>query len=173
MRPTLIALAFLLASCAPLPQVQPGSQPQISGEAPSHWRARGRFAFRGEDSRSGQFDWQQQGDQYNIRLFGTFGLGSVRIEGDPHWAEITSGEDSWFTDTPELTLFQITGVSLPVSELANWMTGRIDSQEVSRWQVTYSNLQQVTSYQLPGRVDLQAASQSLSIVVSSWELPDA
>lgn len=172
MRRFFLLVVLGLAGCAPLQQSSPG-QSQILGAAPDNWHARGRFAFRGEDSRSGQFDWQQQGAQYSIRLFGTFGLGSVRIQGDSQWAEITSGEDIWYTDSPELTLFQITGVSLPVAELSAWMTGRIDPSRESRWTVEYSDLQQVELYRLPGRVELETADQSLSIRVSQWELPDA
>lgn len=169
----LLLLLTALAACAPLHQPETGGQPLLSGEAPDSWHATGRFAFRGEQSRSGQFDWQQRGPHYSVRLFGTFGLGSVRIEGDDQWAEITRGEDSWFTDTPELTLYQITGVSLPVSELSNWMTGRATSHHDSLWSVSYSQIHAVESFQLPGRIELQSGETSLSILLSNWELPDA
>lgn len=171
MRSWLPALLLLLAGCASIPQPEEG-QRQLSGQAPDIWHAQGRFAYRGEENRNGQFDWQQQGDTFQIRLFGTFGLGSVRIEGNPSYAVITQGEDQWFSDTPELTLYQLTGLALPLDHLADWMTGRPPELDESTWQVSYSNLQQVSAFTLPGRIDLGYSRTSLILLINSWQLPD-
>ena len=163
-------LPFFVLGCATAPPVVEPEQ-AISSAPPHNWHARGRFAWRGDESRNGQFDWRQHGDTFEIRLFGTFGLGATQLNGDNEWVEITSGEDTWYTNTPDLTLFQLTGMPLPVNELSRWITGRTGS-DTGNWQVRYADFRQISGYQLPTQLELTDLSSSLRVLISEWSLDD-
>jgi outer membrane lipoprotein LolB len=163
-----LAVMMLLLSACSLTPPEPVIDPVLATEPPEHWTARGRFSYRGESSRNGQFDWQQRGDSFEVRLFGTFGLGAVRIWGDSDRVMIESGGETYYSDQPELLLFQLTGLDMPVAELAGWMTA--SGKSSNGWQVTPTDFRREGDFVLPSRLDLNRDEVNLRIAIMSWIL---
>lgn len=139
----------------------------MATDVPEDWNARGRFNYRGETSRSGQFDWQQRGDAFEVRLFGTFGLGAVKIVGDSGRISIESGGETYYTETPDFTLFQLTGIDMPITELTQWMTG--GTGNAGEWSVLQEDYRHQDRFVLPHRLELSRPSVLLRIAILAWE----
>lgn len=172
-RALLIAgLSLLLISCSSISPIGDGAEPQLIGDSPEIWQAKGRFAYTDEEERqNGQFDWRQWGSNYQVRLFGPLGMGSVSIVGSIDQVEIQTGEQSYFSDQPDQLFFEITGMQIPIAELSRWMTGQIEEENRSpEWQILFDQYQEVGEFQLPTRIDLENSRNSMRIAVTEWSL---
>lgn len=168
------AISLSLTGCALSPIDSDQSHGNVfSAEQPDDWRASGRFTYTGpEDRQSGQFDWQQQGTNYQVRLFGPLGMGSFKIIGSSLQVEIQSGDESYISNQPDALLFELTGMDIPIEELSDWMTGGANAGEAASqdWQVLYDDYQLVGDYLLPSRIDIAKDSTSMRIAVADWNL---
>lgn len=169
----ILSLGLLVSACSIAPIEEP-DQPLISStEAPENWHARGRFAYDSDqENRSGQFDWRQQGSNYQIRLFGLLGMGSTRISGSSEGVEVESNGESFFSNQPDQLFFELTGMHIPLEELSHWMTGvspELQNLEFD-WQVTYENYRNIDQYLLPSRIDLANQTTDIRIAISEWSL---
>lgn len=172
-RALLIAgLSLLFIGCSSINPISGGAAPQVLAEGPETWRAQGRFAYADEEDRqNGQFDWRQRGSNYQVRLFGPLGMGSVSIIGSADKVEIQSGEQSYFSTQPDLLFFELTGMHIPIAELSLWMTGKVrEENQTGEWQILFDQYQEVGEFQLPSRIDLENSQSSMRIAVSEWSL---
>ena len=166
-----VSLGLVIAGCTISP-VENNEQPLLSQDGPEIWHATGRFAYVAEeDSQTGQFDWRQRGSDYQVRLFGPLGIGSVRIVGSASAVEIQSGDETYVSSQPDQLLFELTGMHIPISALSQWMTGRIDAQGTNQnWQIRYDDYQNVEEFLLPTRIDIEQNLTSMRIAVAEWTL---
>ena len=71
-------------------------------EKTSDWQLRGRVNVRYQnESYTPRIQWQQQGDNYRIRLWGTFNAGNTVIIGEPKIVTMKHDGDSITANTPE------------------------------------------------------------------------
>lgn len=114
----LVLLAFsagLLVGCAALPQPGPA----------------GGFVLRGKlgvvdarDSFSARFLWQQQGDAFDIELWGPLGQGRVRLTGRDGSMALVEGDGTVIdSGTPDAVMRRHLGFSLPMAVLPAWVRG--------------------------------------------------
>lgn len=95
-RTVVFASIVLLAGCEVF---QTRNQSTIEDGSLDTWRARGKFSYQSnESSESGNFDWRQENDAYEIRLYGPFGLGSVRLSGDKYSVQLRNGNQDFSSD---------------------------------------------------------------------------
>mgnify|MGYP000427417151 CR=1 FL=1 len=171
-RPSFLIAAFglMLTACSMTPISNPTRAP-ISSDAPEQWHVNGRFTYRANsDRKSGQFDWQQNGSNYLVRIFGPFGMGMITISGNENLVEIESADQSYLSDQPDMLFYELTGMHMPISQLSNWLTGDQGSISSSGWQVAYADFESLDSYLLPTRIDLKNENSSVRIAVSDWSL---
>lgn len=186
-------LLLLLAGCAvraPLPE--PAAEAawlahRASLQGLTHWQVQGRVAVRaGEEGWSAHFDWQQQGEDYRIRLRGPFGQGAVELHGNPGgvWLKHSDRPEVFALD-PETLLERETGWRLPVSGLSAWLLGlpvaevdadyQWDAQgallEIDQdgWHIDYSRYQQNGALRLPVRMRLERNTLQVRFVIDSWQ----
>jgi outer membrane lipoprotein LolB len=167
-----VSISLMLAGCS-LQPIEEAQEPLISAlGAPVEWRATGRFSYSGESERqSGQFDWQQQGPNYQVRLFGPLGMGSIKIVGSEHEVEIESGDQSYVSNDPDLLFYELTSMHIPIKELSRWMTGIVEDEPLNReWQIIYDDYLSVGEHFLPTRIDIEKDLSSMRIAVSEWSL---
>jgi len=102
--------------------------PQPTPDSPTtadHWRAKGKFVYRSaERTESGNFDWRQHGQQYELRLYGPLALGTVRITGSSNTVRIRSRQQDLSSDQPQHLLKRVTGLALPLQALPAWLSGQ-------------------------------------------------
>lgn len=126
-----ISLAIAMTSLMTLSGCQNYIQP--TPPSPSQQIAeKNNFSIQGkigvkttQQSGSAFFDWQQQGDAFNIDLTGILGIGKTHIEGTAHQVTLTSARTGTITsDSPEELLEQATGWQAPITYLVSWVQGQ-------------------------------------------------
>lgn len=202
LRPLPLIFASLIASCAtmhtqpemPLAQkankatiVQP-SKSQESVKAISSWEVSGAIAARNQKkSWTASLNWQQQGtNQYQIRLFGPLGGGTVIIEKQGQLITYRDGPKKISSTNADTLLLRQTGVRLPVSNLYYWVRGiaapgavgteqYTDGHLLSRLQqngftITYSQYTTVNGIQLPSKIRLEGPGMLIKMVIKHWKI---
>lgn len=189
----LLASLLLFVACAPLQQPPLSSQPNW----PAHqqqlteltvWDAVGKLGIRTpEQSNSARFNWQQQDQQFDIRVTNLLGQNLATLVGNPNQVQLDiAGQDRYITDSPELFLQQQLGWSLPVDMLNYWIKGvpAPDSQASYQlneqgllenliqagWQVNFSRYQTLESHTLPSKIRLQQGGVALTLLIKRWNL---
>ncbi len=120
-------LAVLLAACAmPGPPANAIPSPVLSHATP--WSLQGRIALKaGENSVSGQLQWQHRNNQEELLLLSPLGQGMARIVSDAEGVllEMPNQAPRRAPDAESLTR-EALGVALPLSGLSHWILGRPD-----------------------------------------------
>lgn len=184
----LVAACFLVVTgCSSLqtnkiPQGKPSSQ--VNKE--DYWRARGKFSYRSDEvSESGNFDWRQEGDNYQLRLFGPLGMGSVRISGDTNLVRIKTRDQDISSDQPLSLLYRMTGFEIPLNSMPMWLTGkpaslspsniilddkdRIQSFTERTWLLNYGNYEEINNQQTPMNIRAVKGDVNLRMIIKAWE----
>ena len=133
---------LLLSACATRPPAPPADPAawrahRAALENLSQWQVQGRVGVRaGEEGWNASFDWQQQDQDYRIRLRGPFGQGAVELHGNDQGVWLKQADrPPVFALDPETLLERETGWWLPVSGLRFWLRGLPvpDSESEYRW----------------------------------------
>lgn len=153
-----------------------------------YWFASGRAAINnGVESWHVNLLWLQQGDEYQIRLFGPFGAGQVQLTGNPQQVELlTSDNEHFYSDNIDSLLYERTGVKMPVSELRYWLIGlpspraknaaRIDQHgrlaqlQQGHWRVRYKRYMPVNGLVLPRKIFADKQDLDVRVVIDEWKL---
>jgi len=183
-----LLLFILLSACSlqsrpPLPAALLAMQDNI---ALQHWQLSGKIGIRSEQQNQGAYlNWQQCGDDFDIRLSGPLGQGGARLQGTPKQVSLQTGDQLVHAGNPEQLLQQQLGWSMPVSQLVYWVRGMPSPDQAytitldasgfqqSGWQVSYSELQQVDGITLPARATATHPRLKLILLLKDWQLqPD-
>lgn len=196
MRSILISsLLVLLTACTPFWQTKPvvpaealWQQRVIELQQLDQWAFRGRTVIQqdGEGWNAG-VSWQQDKDNFQIRLTGPFAQGAVELIGDASQVEMrTSDGETYQADTPEQLLEEVLGWRLPVSALRDWVRGlpysgeEITLREIddkghllalnqAGWQVEFLRYVPFAGQQVPDKVFIKRDDLSVRLVISSWQ----
>ena len=189
-----IAGTLLLTSCSLIP-----AGPDISSEdaafkqnieALEYWRARGKFSYRSSEvTETGNFDWRQRGQSYQLRLFGPLGMGSIKISGGPNLVRIQTGDQDISSDQPLSLLYRMTGIEIPLNSMPMWLTGKPASRSPSnislddkgriqsfferQWLLNYSDYREVDGRQVPTAVAAYKDGINLRMLVHTWKADQA
>lgn len=173
-----VSMCLLLISLAACRATAPPAQENASWaaqrerlQALDNWQLRGRVnvLYDGE-SHTPRIDWQQQGEQFRIRLWGTFNAGNTLITGSPGRVTLEQDNETVTAPTPEDLILEQLGYELPVSHLEYWIRGlpapapraeleftadnHLSSLRQDGWTVTYPDPRQYGALILPRRVDV-------------------
>ncbi|SFC03339.1 outer membrane lipoprotein LolB [Marinospirillum celere] len=173
----------LLVGCAshPLPPV-----PKPDSVAPNaklwHWQVQGRLAINdGQERHSANLDWQQQGFEYELMIFGPLGQGRARLEGQPFRVRLTTSDGKTLeASSPEQLIREGLGWDLPLSNLIYWVRGLpapgehlyLDTQLLRQghWEVEWRRFTEVEGYQLPSLIIARQGNFELRLAVNTWTL---
>lgn len=154
----------VLASCAttsPMP-IKPKNL-----KAAKYWQMEGKIAVRYDHkAETANINWQQQGQNYNIRLFGPLGLGAVTFQGGPNHIELIDNKGQIHTaNSAENLSQQILGYPLPIENLIYWLKG-IKTKHYYGWKISY------LAYYPNGLPKLMEAHQKdiyIRIFIDKWQ----
>lgn len=188
-----LAGLLVLSGCASRAPVSPaGSEAdwlahQTALETLTHWRVQGRIAVRtASEGWSANFDWQQRGEDYRIRVRGPFGQGAVELHGNSLgvWLK-RADQPPVFALNPEALLEQETGWQLPLAGLGSWLRGlpvpggqpniawdeqgRLLEIEQNGWQISYSRYLTQGDFQLPEKLRMQRDSLRVKFIIDGWQ----
>jgi len=188
-----LAGLLVLSGCASRAPVSPaGSEAdwlahQAALQTLTHWRVQGRIAVRtASEGWSANFDWQQRGEDYRIRVRGPFGQGAVELHGNSLgvWLK-RADQPPVFALNPEALLEQETGWQLPLAGLGSWLRGlpvaggqpniawdeqgRLLEIEQNGWQISYSRYLTQGDLQLPEKLRMQRDSLRVKFIIDGWQ----
>ncbi len=142
---------------------------------------RGKFSAVGAgESISARFVWAQDGDRYDIQLWGPLGQGRVHLVGDPRRvARLAAGGEELESGAPEDLADRYLGFRLPIPVLAAWLAGAphpdyrhrgsSDAFEQLGWQVAVIDRVETAGGRLPRRLSVNGAGGSLQLLASDWQ----
>lgn len=150
------------------------------------WRAAGKFAYRSDSlTESGNFNWRQQGDNYQLQLYGPLGMGKLNISGSTHRVRIQHRDQDINSDQPANLLYRLTGLEIPISLLPHWLRAQpatvsptnlqlnadnqIQSFSEHGWQLQYSDYQWLNEIAVPSKITATKNAVQLSLVIKIWE----
>ena len=187
-----LALAVLLAGCAPAPVRAPADAAALAAQAAHEtklraeaaWRLEGRLAVRaGGDGGSGRLDWRQEGEQFRIRLSAPVTGRGWELEGGPGRARLEGLDGGPLAGSdPEALLAAATGWQIPLEALGWWVRGgrapgeaelafgpdgRLASLQQRGWTVEYREW----DGDRPRRVFARRGEASVRLVVDAWGQP--
>lgn len=194
--PLAILLFVLISGCAHrLPQpIDDWPSHEARVQKMSQWQITGKLGVRipGENG-SANLRWQNNKRHYSLDLSGPFGQGRLLISGKPGRVTLQQpGEAPLTADSAETLIYQTTGWTLPVIQLAYWVRGvpaphqpvvRMEQNEAglltqleqAGWLIQYQNYQSVpttgtSSLPLPGRVTATYGDIRLTLIIRQWQL---
>ena len=132
---TILLAATLLAGCASAPE-----RPLPPREKIDNFALEARFALRvlspgkAAQSSGGRLSWIQNNGQSHLLISNPLGIGVAEITIQPGHAVLhASNGESRESDNPDLLIEEVTGLRLPVTQMANWLLGRHAGQgKISR-----------------------------------------
>jgi outer membrane lipoprotein LolB len=129
----LLPSLLILSACSSLPGAV-GSSDQATGFVlppyRTHLNLQGRLSVRyqqqgKEESVSGSFEWQQQGEKLDVTLRSPLGQTLALIQVHDGRASLTqAGQPPLFADNVDALVTQTLGWPLPISGLRLWLQGR-------------------------------------------------
>lgn len=191
----LILLLLTLAACTSAPPALENSnwvaQRSLLQQLDS-WEFRGRVDVRyHNDSHTPRIQWQQQDEDYTIRLWGTFNAGNTLIVGRPGFVTMENAGEVLTASSPEDLILQQLGYELPVSYLEYWIKGLpapgeqadLEFNELNQltlirqadWTVSYTSPRQYGDFTLPARMDVTRPADDIRLrfIGLNWTLPDS
>ena len=128
--PVLVCLLALLAACAPVRvrESAESSASQTAREAALAQRARWRLSAHifvsdgGDNSGSGELEWQQDGERYVFIVHAPVTGKTWKLSGDSHQAQLEGVEPEPARDSdPERLLRERLGWAVPLGKLQSWV----------------------------------------------------
>ncbi|GGI88848.1 lipoprotein insertase outer membrane protein LolB [Legionella impletisoli] len=193
----LVLLSFcLLTACAPprpaaeapVNETMPVKEREEKTATVSSWVINGAMAAKNQNkSWTASVNWKQQGaGQYQIRLFGPLGGGTVIIEKNGGVITYKDGPKTVTSNSADKLLAQETGIKLPVSNLYYWVRGlpapgpvqvteydrynHLKTLKQSGYTVKYLNYTSKGNVDLPSKIQLTGHGLSMKLVIKSWSV---
>ncbi len=177
-------LILLLSGCAATPLLKSSR----SAAEFSDWQLQGRIALtHGDQGWHASLFWQQQADDYQLKISGPLGQGGFQLAGDKAGVVLVDAEGrTSYAHDGDALLLQATGWQLPVVGLRYWVrglpvpdaeatrmydeSGHLSRLEQSGWVINYQRYQLVDGAAMPSKLQLQRDDISVRLVISQWQL---
>ena len=151
----IISCLVALASCETTSNIQPATD--------EIWRSKGKFVFRDDHRRqSGNFDWRQHNETYEIRLYGPLGMGTILIEGDNQYMSIRQGNKHYQSDDAQQLLKTLTGINIPIDQLSPYVRSVQTQQNIHGWEVNYPAVFDIDGVIRPRKIIATQQTDNLS-----------
>lgn len=184
---------LLLAGCAAMPWNWGGKEHRGRYPVGAENRLLTRFTLSGRlaiatgaESGSGHIDWEQNLDQYTIRLRAPVSGQSWRLRGDDAGAALEGLRAQTVRGgSAETLLKRELGWDLPVAALRQWVQGR-SADPASRmqrdaegwptaldeagWHIEYRDWHTGFDPPLPGRIEARRGDARVRLAIASWQI---
>ncbi len=194
-RTCICSLIFLTACAPPRPAPEapvnetiPLEKREAQTATISSWQITGAMAARNaKKAWTASLNWRQQGiNQYQIRLFGPLGGGTVIIERDGGLVSYKDGPKSVTSANADELLQQQTGIRLPVNNLYYWVRGlpapggvqearrdqynHLISLKQAGYTIDYTSYTSVGNIDLPSKIRLQGNGVAIKLIIKHWSV---
>jgi outer membrane lipoprotein LolB len=201
-RAAALSAALLLAACAsqaPVIEDPDWQRHSAAVAALGDWELAGRLVVRQDGNNDTiNINWRQQGDEFDLRLFGNLGFGgAVRVAGAAGSVTVEKTGEAPVT-LPSLSAVtrEYFGYEFPTAELLYWVRGlpapragrstldtnsmlatlRQNDANGQTWNLTFDRYMEIEGQAgtyLPGRIMAQRDGLELRFLVSKWVIPEA
>jgi outer membrane lipoprotein LolB len=186
----------LLASCVsqipapekPLNQTMSVQARKIQLDDITSWNISGAIAAK--QQRKGwtaSVSWRQSGaSNYQIRLFGPLGSGSVLVKKQGNKVIYQDGKKKYYGNNAEVLISKYTGVRVPVSNLYFWVRGlpapggasslkydqfkHLSSFMQNGFHVQFQRYTSVKGTDLPSKIVVTNGSLRLKFIIKRWSI---
>lgn len=189
-RPFLVVCSCVLSACATLPQPSPEdwNAAKAQRQALEHWNFSGRTAVAAaNEGWTASMDWKQDGRSSQLRLYGPFGVGALRVTTDGESLDIeTSKGEKLSGERAKALLEQTLGAELPLRPMRYWLLGvpepeiaafaQLDEQgrlarlSQSGWRIVYDRYDSYGGQWLPAQISVEQGDVKVKVVVNRWRL---
>jgi outer membrane lipoprotein LolB len=165
-------------------------QNQAKGKAStiSSWEIRGAMAAKNKAKGwSATLNWTQSGpNNYQIRLIGPIGAGSVLIKKEGGTVSFQDGKKRNTSSNADELLQKQTGIRLPVSNLYYWVRGlpapggvqsehrdpanNLVSIRQNGYTITFAQYTSVNGINLPKMVRLDGNGVMVKVIINNWRI---
>ncbi|KTD23016.1 outer membrane lipoprotein LolB [Legionella londiniensis] len=191
----LVGLCFLTACAPPQPASQapenitmPVEKREKQTATVSSWVVTGAMAAKNQKkSWTASVNWRQQGmNNYQIRLFGPLGGGTVIIEKHNGVVTYKDGPKTVTSKNADELLQQETGIRLPVNNLYYWVRGipapgaiqsakydqynHLTYLKQSGYTINYTRYTSVNNIDLPSKMELHGNGVTIKFVIKQWSV---
>lgn len=148
------------------------------------WHIDGAFSIREPNKTTlANYQWQQKGTRYQIRIYSALDLYGIRILGEPGFVALWRSDKRVTANSPEQLLQNQLGWQLPVSNLYYWLRGiaapglyqaRFDrfghlrQLQQQDWQISYTQYGTFGQYDLPQLLELRYKNIAVRLVIKRW-----
>lgn len=161
---------------------------KVAASTLSSWDITGAIAAKsGKKAWTAALNWHQQGmNQYQIRLFGPLGGGTVIIEQHGTVVTYKDGPQTITSTHADDLLQKKTGVRLPVNHLYYWVKGvpapgpiqsaeydsahRLTSLHQAGFTINYTAFMSAGGMSLPSKIRLQGHDVLIKLVIKHWRI---
>lgn len=166
----------------------PASKPKKQATRITAWDISGAMAARNKQKAwTASFNWLQQGsDNYQMRLFGPIGSGTLMISRAAGITTFRDGSKKDASTNAEKLLLKQTGIALPVNNLYYWIrglpapgsVGNTQRDEASRlktlhqagYVVDFMNYTRIDDTDLPTQIRLTGKGVFIKVIVKKWRI---
>ncbi|MGF1741545.1 lipoprotein insertase outer membrane protein LolB [Vibrio profundum] len=193
----LVSVLFIVSGCSTLPKSQTNVQWQAQQQQLSaihSYRATGKLTYLSPSQKQSlYFQWKHSPTRSQLRLTTFLGQSVLNLTMTPQGSKVTTYNGNTYQNhDPRILVSRLTGLSIPVAQLQNWLLGQPTgadqyqqnitntlaslSKEINgeQWALTYKSYTDETfagkTLPLPSQLSLKQGSTTLNIVISKWVL---
>jgi outer membrane lipoprotein LolB len=153
------------------------------------WNLQGRVGIEtGKDSGNATMSWEQNGEEYAIRISAPLSQGTFELKGGMQGVTLR-GPDNRVASAadPQALMQDQLGWSLPVAGLKYWIrgipmpnrpvaavhfddAGRLSDLEQDGWRVSVQRYKKVGGEELPDKIFMENAPLKMRVVIGEWQL---
>lgn len=186
------ALLGVWAGCSTNPKIvnpRSWSDVQYRAENLNTWLLSGRINITYDsESHTPRVRWSQMGENFDIRLWGTFNIGNTLLAGNSTGVTITQDGQTKAAETPEKLLLEFLGYEVPVSYMHYWIRGipsptsqaqilyseneQLAQITQNEWVIDYVDFRQYGDFILPRRIEANHERRKikLRLIGLRWEI---
>ena len=182
---SVLSAGLLLAGCAVTPPSETWQSPTATDIA--NWQFTGRVSLtRAEEGWHAGLSWQQQADQFQLKISGPLGQEAFRLSGTAAGVTLEDADGKILrADDAESLLLQTIGWRLPVTGLKYWvrglavpgvyaserrdLQGRLLALEQSGWAISYSRYHSIEGVSWPAKLRLARDDVTVRLVIDAWQ----
>ncbi len=192
----LLAGTLALGACATAPSPAPAGAPlgrwldrQQRLAALVQWNLQGRVGIEtGKDSGNATMSWEQNGEEYAIRISAPLSQGTFELKGGMQGVTLRGPDNRVLSAAdPQALMQDQLGWSLPVAGLKYWIrgipmpnrpvaavhfddAGRLSDLEQDGWRVSVQRYKKVGDEELPDKIFMENAPLKMRVVIGEWQL---
>ncbi len=182
-------MLFFIAGCSThfSPASLTNTKYQQTLEQLEHWKIKGRISIKTKkNSFMAHINWQQNKEQFNIRIYGSLGQTYAKIYSDGSHLVVLEIKKKRYTGNNAQSLMQrVLGWKLPVKQFSKWMKGQKttdlspnnysvnDNQSLAtlsyeQWQIQYQRYKTYNKILLPQKIYITHPDIQIKLSIHQW-----